>query len=102
MDNTTPTIGASFLQKKVVCEDESVISLQMWDTAGQERFRSMAPLYFRGAKAALLVFDISKEESFHRMVTWLKDLKANADHDCILVLCGNKCDKEPSFDLKVG
>ena len=60
-------------------EDGRELSLQMWDTAGQERFRSMAPLYYRGAKAALLVFDVSKEETFHRMVTWLKDLKASAD-----------------------
>jgi len=100
-DNSTPTIGASFLQKKIDLTDTGgcVLSLQMWDTAGQERFRSMAPMYYRGAKAALLVFDCSKEETFHRVVTWQRDLEQHASPNCVLMLCGNKCDKKSGFEL---
>lgn len=98
-DNSSPTIGASFLQKRVEI-DGTELSLQIWDTAGQERFRSMAPMYYRGAKAAVLVFDVSNEDSFHHAVTWLKDLKVHADPEVVIVLAGNKCDKAQSVDAK--
>lgn len=97
-NNSTPTIGASFLQRRVVV-DNAEISLQIWDTAGQERFRSMAPMYYRGAKAAICVFDVSNEDSFNRVSTWLRDLKAHADPNVVICLAGNKCDKTPAFDL---
>jgi len=97
-ENSTPTIGASFLQRRVVV-DNVEISLQIWDTAGQERFRSMAPMYYRGAKAAICVFDVTNEESFNRVTTWLRDLRAHADPNVVICLAGNKCDKTPTFDL---
>uniref|UniRef100_A0A7S3GPX1 Uncharacterized protein n=1 Tax=Spumella elongata TaxID=89044 RepID=A0A7S3GPX1_9STRA len=96
--NSTPTIGASFLQRRVIV-DNNEISLQIWDTAGQERFRSMAPMYYRGAKAAICVFDVTNEESFDRINTWLRDLRAHADPNVVICLAGNKCDKKPGFDL---
>jgi small GTP-binding protein len=97
-NNSTPTIGASFLQRRVMV-DNAEISLQIWDTAGQERFRSMAPMYYRGAKAAICVFDVTNEESFTRVSTWLRDLRAHADPNVVICLAGNKCDKNPGFDL---
>lgn len=97
--NSTPTIGASFLQRRVIV-DNVEISLQIWDTAGQERFRSMAPMYYRGAKAAICVFDVTNEESFDRVTTWLRDLRTHADPNVVICLAGNKCDKKPAFDLK--
>jgi small GTP-binding protein len=97
-NNSTPTIGASFLQRRVVV-DNTEISLQIWDTAGQERFRSMAPMYYRGAKAAICVFDVTNEESFNRVSTWLRDLKSHADPNVVICLAGNKCDKPATFDL---
>lgn len=98
-ENSTPTIGASFLQHRV-SKGGMDISLQIWDTAGQERFRSMAPMYYRGAKAAILVFDVTNEESFRRSMSWLRDLKAHADPDVVVCIAGNKFDKGPTFDLK--
>ena len=97
-ENSTPTIGASFLQKRVLV-DSAEINLQIWDTAGQERFRSMAPMYYRGAKAAVCVFDVTNEESFQRVMIWLRDLKAHADPNIVVCLAGNKCDKKEAFDL---
>lgn len=98
-ENSTPTIGASFLQRRVTV-DNVEISLQIWDTAGQERFRSMAPMYYRGAKAAICVFDVTNEESFSRVITWVKDLKLHADPNVVICFAGNKSDKNPSFDLE--
>jgi len=99
-ENSTPTIGASFLQKRLTV-DGSEIHLQIWDTAGQERFRSMAPMYYRSAKAAICVFDVTNVESFNRIPEWLKDLKQHADPNVVICLAGNKCDKGAKFDLAV-
>jgi len=99
-ENTTSTIGASFLQKRLTIDD-CEISLQIWDTAGQERFRSMAPMYYRQAKAAVCVFDVTNEESFHRVSAWLKDLKSHADPNVVVCLAGNKCDKPAGFNLEL-
>ena len=51
--------------------------MQLWDTAGQERFRSMAPMYYRGAASAIVCFDITNEDSFSKMKDWVEELKQN-------------------------
>ena len=50
------------------------LTLQIWDTAGQERFRFMAPMYYRNAKAAISVFDLSHEQTFEKIKEWLQDV----------------------------
>nr|CAD7402259.1 unnamed protein product [Timema cristinae] len=66
----------------------------VWDTAGQERFRSMAPMYYRNANAALLVFDITQYDSLTSVKSWVKELKRNVQEPMVLCLVGNKCDLE--------
>ncbi|KAK4047258.1 hypothetical protein OIV83_005562 [Microbotryomycetes sp. JL201] len=85
------TIGASFLTKKLVV-DGCKVRLQIWDTAGQERFRSMAPLYYRGALAAILVYDITNEDSFDDIKVWLDELRRNMSPDLIIHVVGSKAD----------
>ncbi|KAI9704536.1 MAG: hypothetical protein M1820_005610 [Bogoriella megaspora] len=90
---TTSTIGASFLTKRVVDIDTStVVRLQIWDTAGQERFRSISKLYYRGANAAVLCYDITDADSFAEMGRWLLELKKNLGDDVILHIVGTKSD----------
>ncbi|KAG0055440.1 hypothetical protein BGZ83_008579 [Gryganskiella cystojenkinii] len=89
--NCTSTIGASFMTKKLVV-DNCKVRLQIWDTAGQERFRSMAPMYYRGANAAILVYDITSEESFKDMSSWVDELRKNMTEDLIIHVVGNKSD----------
>ncbi|KAK8169679.1 GTP-binding protein yptV5 [Phyllosticta citrichinensis] len=92
--NTTSTVGASFLTKKVVDIDTStVVRLQIWDTAGQERYRSISKLYYRGANAAVLCYDITDPKSFEEMGRWLLELKKNLGDDIILHVVGTKSDK---------
>ncbi|KAI9363170.1 ras-like GTP-binding protein RYL2 [Pilaira anomala] len=91
--NGTSTIGASFMTKKLSVNDCSV-RLQIWDTAGQERFRAMAPMYYRGASAAILVYDITSEESFTEMVSWMEELNKNMTDDLVIHVVGNKIDLE--------
>lgn len=61
----------------------------------------MAPMYYRGAKAAIMVFDVTNEESYHRVTTWLRDLKAHADPDLVLCLVASKCDMPAKFDISI-
>ncbi|KAI4696992.1 uncharacterized protein J4E84_000116 [Alternaria hordeiaustralica] len=90
---TQSTVGASFLTKRVVDIDTStVVRLQIWDTAGQERFRSISKLYYRGANAAVLCYDITDPYSFEEMGRWFKELKTNLGEDVILHVVGTKSD----------
>jgi len=91
--STQSTVGASFLTKRLVDVDSStVVRLQIWDTAGQERFRSITKLYYRGANAAVLCYDITDPQSFEEMGRWLKELKTNLGEDVILHVVGTKSD----------
>ncbi|CAP81051.1 Pc12g14240 [Penicillium rubens Wisconsin 54-1255] len=72
------TIGASFVTKRVLdSTSDTIVRLQIWDTAGQERFRSMSRLYYRGAQAVLLCYDITDQNSFQEMAGWLRELRKN-------------------------
>jgi len=88
---TTATIGATFMKKTIVIDDWHVI-LQIWDTAGQERFRSMAPMYYRGAHAAVLVFDVTSADTLDKVGGWVEELSGHASEDLVLVLAANKAD----------
>ena len=56
-------------------------------------------MYYRGAKAAICVFDVTNEESYERVMNWLKDLRNHADPNVVICIAGNKCDKGASFEL---
>ena len=64
--------------------DNCRVKLQIWDTAGQERFRSMAPMYYRGAAAALLVYDVTRSDSFDDIEGWIQELRANGGDNMVL------------------
>nr|XP_004924994.1 ras-related protein Rab-31 isoform X1 [Bombyx mori] len=91
--HVSPTIGASFFTCNISVENARV-KLQVWDTAGQERFRSMAPMYYRNANAALLVFDITSMQSFTAIKGWVKELQSNVPEAMVLSVVGNKSDLE--------
>jgi Ras-related protein Rab-22 len=87
------TIGAAFLTKSITL-DLVVYKYQIWDTAGQEKYRALAPMYYRGAAAAIVVYDITREDSFTAVKSWIRELKQYADADIVLAITGNKCDLE--------
>ena len=94
------TIGASFLQKHVTVDDNR-ITLQIWDTAGQERFRAMAPLYYRKAKAAVVVFDVTDDRTFRKAKGWLDELKKHVASNVVLCVCANKVDMLEEYGGKM-
>jgi len=89
--NKEPTIGAAFLTQKCRLEDR-VLRYEIWDTAGQERFHSLAPMYYRNAQAAIVVYDITKATSLEKAKTWVKELQRQANPNIIIALAGNKID----------
>jgi len=95
LDNNESTIGAAFLTQTVALSDGSMVKFEIWDTAGQERFNSLAPMYYRGAQAALVVYDITNENSFSRAKTWVRELEGQGGK-MVIALVGNKSDLESS------
>jgi len=90
-DNTSPTIGAAFLTQKCRLENR-IVKFEIWDTAGQERFHSLAPMYYRNAAAAVVVYDITKAASLEKAKAWVKELQRQANPNIVIALVGNKLD----------
>ncbi|GAA6042067.1 hypothetical protein JCM8097_004092 [Rhodosporidiobolus ruineniae] len=92
----TSTVGATFHTKKLTIEDTKV-HLQLWDSGGQERFRSMAPLYYRGALAAILVYDVTDETSLEDIKYWIGELRKNMSSELVILVVGTKADLSDSY-----
>lgn len=89
------TIGAAFLTQSVTLpEINATVKFEIWDTAGQERYKSLAPMYYRNAHAALCVYDITNSSSFQKAQNWIKELKKQAPEGIVICLVGNKADLE--------
>ncbi|UZJ52150.1 hypothetical protein CBS101457_001470 [Exobasidium rhododendri] len=97
-ENSAHTIGVEFSSRIVKVGNKNV-KLQLWDTAGQERFRSVTRSYYRGASACILVYDITKRSSFEPLGRWLADARALASPDLIVVVVGNKLDREEEREV---
>lgn len=95
------TIGAAFISKTHSTNPDKQVNLEMWDTAGQERYKSLTPMYYRNAKAALVCFDLSSpESSFLRAQYWIDQLKLLGPPDILIYLIGNKKDlMDPDTNL---
>ena len=90
--NSKSTVGVEFYSK-ILTQDNKNIKIQIWDTAGQERFKSITKSYYKGAKGAIIVYDITRRATFENVQEWFKDTKTMGDNTYIvLMLIGNKCD----------
>ncbi|XP_064595929.1 ras-related protein rab-11.1-like [Liolophura sinensis] len=85
------TIGVEFATRNVNIKGRTIRS-QIWDTAGQERYRAITSVYYRGAVGALVVFDITKPQSFANLDRWVQELREHADPCVRIMLVGNKTD----------
>ncbi|KAG6035249.1 hypothetical protein E4U19_005039 [Claviceps sp. Clav32 group G5] len=90
-ENKEPTIGAAFLTQKCNLPTRT-IKFEIWDTAGQERFASLAPMYYRNAQAALVVYDLTKPTSLVKAKHWVVELQRQASPGMVIALVGNKLD----------
>ncbi|KAF3793864.1 Ras-related protein [Nymphaea thermarum] len=89
--NSKSTIGVEF-QTQTLEIDGKEIKAQIWDTAGQERFRAVTSAYYRGAVGALVVYDISRRQTFDGIGRWLNELQTHSDMNVVTILVGNKTD----------
>ncbi|CAL9076042.1 unnamed protein product [Musa acuminata var. zebrina] len=92
------TIGAAFFSQTLAVSDATV-KLEIWDTAGQERYHSLAPMYYRGAAAAIIVYDISRMESFEKAKKWVQELQKQGSPNLVTALAGNKCDLDDKREV---
>jgi len=87
------TIGVEF-GSKIIDVKGTKIKLQIWDTAGSESFKSITRSYYRAAAGALLVYDITRKESFNHLSEWLNEARFNGNPAMAITLVGNKVDLE--------
>ena len=85
------TVGVEFGTKNIEIDNKK-IKVQIWDTAGQERYKSITSTYYKGAKGAFIVYDITRKSTFDNIDKWIGDLKNNGDENMIVYLVGNKSD----------
>uniref|UniRef100_A0A3B1K4H6 small monomeric GTPase n=1 Tax=Astyanax mexicanus TaxID=7994 RepID=A0A3B1K4H6_ASTMX len=91
------TIGVDF-KVKTIAIDGNRAKLAIWDTAGQERFRTLTPSYYRGAQGVILVYDVTKRDTFTKLENWLNELETYCTrNDLVKMLVGNKIDKHTSY-----
>ncbi|KAL7648837.1 UNVERIFIED_CONTAM: hypothetical protein RMT77_000756 [Armadillidium vulgare] len=92
-DKHISTLQASFLTKRINIDGQRV-NLAIWDTAGQERFHALGPIYYRDSHGAILVYDITDEDSFQKVKNWVRELRKMLGNDICLAIAGNKVDLE--------
>ncbi|KAK3811530.1 MAG: ras family-domain-containing protein [Linnemannia gamsii] len=91
-DYRESTIGAAFLTQTICLDDATTVKFEIWDTAGQERYKSLAPMYYRNANCAVVVYDITQSSSLDKAKSWVKELQRQADPNIVIALAGNKSD----------
>ena len=89
--NSNSTIGAAF-NSKVLMVDGQQIKLDIWDTAGSEKYKSLTPMYYRDARAAIIVIDVTRPETLDAAAEWMMELREHGKGDCIIVCAANKVD----------
>lgn len=91
-DKINPTIGVDFATKIVKNKNNKLLKLQIWDTAGQEKFKSITNSYYINSKAILVVFDLTRRETFNNCSDWISDIREVIGNNVFILLIGNKLD----------
>ncbi|OMO66777.1 Small GTPase superfamily [Corchorus olitorius] len=97
-DHQEPTIGAAFFTQ-ILSVTEATVKFDIWDTAGQERYHSLAPMYYRGAAAAVIVYDISSMDTFVRAKKWVQELQRQGNPNLLMALVANKSDLDSGREI---
>ena len=97
--NSKATIGVEFFCKTYKINKKKVIKVEIWDTAGQERYKSITSVYYKGAKGAIIVYDITSRKSFNNIDKWIEEIKEKTNKDIKLIIIGNKIDLEEQREI---
>ena len=87
-----PTIAIEFATKIIQIKEGGYIKAQIWDTAGQEKYKSITSHHYRKAVGGLVVYDVTKRNTFDNVLQWLSDLRNGGERGCVVALVGNKID----------
>ncbi|XVE52103.1 hypothetical protein DITRI_Ditri02bG0094500 [Diplodiscus trichospermus] len=98
-DHQEPTIGAAFFTQ-ILSVTEATVKFDIWDTAGQEKYHSLAPMYYRGAAAAVVVYDISSMDTFARAKKWVQELQRQENPNLVMALVANKTDLDSKREVE--
>ena len=91
IDISKRTINTNCFQKRIQINN-LIFNLNVWDTAGEEKYHAMAPIFYRGAQGAVVIFDVTNRETFNRATKWFKELNEFAEGNPKIILVGNKID----------
>lgn len=97
--STKATVGVEFMSKTFMINDE-VFKVEVWDTAGQERYKSITSAYYKGASGALVVYDVTRDSSFHNVDRWIQELKEKGSQNIRMLIVGNKTDLKSERKIK--
>lgn len=89
--DTKATIGIEFQSLNVIIKGE-VFKIEIWDTAGQERYRSITSSYYKGAKGAIIIYDVTRKSTFDNVDKWRNEIREKGSKDLCLMMIGNKTD----------
>ena len=92
------TVGLDFFKKDEVYNGKT-IRIKIWDTAGQERYKAITRAYYKGAKGAFIVYDITRKETFDDIDKWRNELVSSCNKEVTVMLIGNKCDLEDQREI---
>ncbi len=87
------TVGVEFLSKNFIINNE-IFKINIWDTSGQERYKSITTAYYKGAKGAMIIYDVTNQNSFNNVDKWFNEIKDKAYKNINLIMIGNKTDLE--------
>ena len=101
--NSKATIGVEFIYKTLRI-NKDIFKIELWDTAGQERYKSITSAYYKGARGAIIVYDITSEKTFNNIETWIHEVKGKASNNLRIMIIGNKTDlyKDRKISLEKG
>ena len=91
IDISNRTVNTNCFQKRIQIND-LIFNLNIWDTAGEEKYHAMAPIFYRGAQGAVVIFDVTNRETFNRATKWFSELNEFAEGNPKIILVGNKTD----------
>ena len=99
-ENTRATIGVEFFCKNFRVNKKRTIKVEIWDTAGQERYKAITSVYYKGAKGAFIVYDITSRKTFENIDKWIGEIKERTTDDVKLIIIGNKTDLNNEREVK--
>ena len=99
-ENTRATIGVEFFCKNFRINKKRTIKVEIWDTAGQERYKAITSVYYKGAKGAFIVYDITSRKTFENIDKWIGEIKERTTDDVKLIIIWNKTDLNNEREVK--